>query len=141
MFRRPPRSTLTDTLFPYTTLFRSVLRLAGRFRTIAYAQILANLLRVGLCLGGLWWGGDLCYFVLVWSVAQIFGAVLFFLLAMLELRRTGIHNLAKARIKGINHSFPGIMGFAFSSNLSMTLSTSVQEIGRAACRQRVCTTG
>src|SRR3546814_7334822 len=46
---------------------------------------------------------------------------------MLELRRQGIHNLAKARIKGINHRFPGIMGFAFSSNLSMTLSTSVQE--------------
>src|SRR3546814_6827119 len=27
MIRRPPRSTRTDTLFPYTTLFRSVLRL------------------------------------------------------------------------------------------------------------------
>src|SRR3546814_4539745 len=26
MFRRPPRSTRTDTLFPYTTLFRSVPR-------------------------------------------------------------------------------------------------------------------
>src|SRR3546814_7889450 len=26
MIRRPPRSTLTDTLFPYTTLFRSLLR-------------------------------------------------------------------------------------------------------------------
>src|SRR3546814_10980479 len=25
MIRRPPRSTLTDTLFPYTTLFRSML--------------------------------------------------------------------------------------------------------------------
>src|SRR3546814_1692163 len=25
MIRRPPRSTLTDTLFPYTTLFRSVI--------------------------------------------------------------------------------------------------------------------
>src|SRR3546814_20678026 len=25
MYRRPPRSTRTDTLFPYTTLFRSVL--------------------------------------------------------------------------------------------------------------------
>src|SRR3546814_6886756 len=24
MLRRPPRSTLTDTLFPYTTLFRSL---------------------------------------------------------------------------------------------------------------------
>src|SRR3546814_9975197 len=28
MIRRPPRSTLTDTLFPYTTLFRSRLHLA-----------------------------------------------------------------------------------------------------------------
>src|SRR3546814_17557279 len=26
MIRRPPRSTRTDTLFPYTTLFRAVLR-------------------------------------------------------------------------------------------------------------------
>src|SRR3546814_4928459 len=31
-FRRPPRSPRTDTLFPYTTLFRSVLR-PGRAHT------------------------------------------------------------------------------------------------------------
>src|SRR3546814_2198915 len=30
MIRRPPRSTRTDTLFPYTTLFRSGLFLLGR---------------------------------------------------------------------------------------------------------------
>src|SRR3546814_7336647 len=30
MIRRPPRSTRTDTLFPYTTLFRSALRGRGR---------------------------------------------------------------------------------------------------------------
>src|SRR3546814_1458184 len=45
MIRRPPRSTRTDTLFPYTTLFRSVTawanwrlnipELAKRFRVIA----------------------------------------------------------------------------------------------------------
>src|SRR3546814_17890858 len=29
MIRRPPRSTRTDTLFPYTTLFRSLLRRAA----------------------------------------------------------------------------------------------------------------
>src|SRR3546814_18322910 len=29
MIRRPPRSTRTDTLFPYTTLFRSIGRRAG----------------------------------------------------------------------------------------------------------------
>src|SRR3546814_9594766 len=31
MIRRPPRSTRTDTLFPYTTLFRSEMRVALRF--------------------------------------------------------------------------------------------------------------
>src|SRR3546814_10672833 len=31
MIRRPPRSTRTDTLFPYTTLFRSVLGLHSVF--------------------------------------------------------------------------------------------------------------
>src|SRR3546814_19819626 len=32
MIRRPPRSTRTDTLFPYTTLFRSVVEVvAGAF--------------------------------------------------------------------------------------------------------------
>src|SRR3546814_19719191 len=30
MIRRPPRSTRTDTLFPYTTLFQSILHRAGR---------------------------------------------------------------------------------------------------------------
>src|SRR3546814_4080521 len=30
MIRRPPRSTRTDTLFPYTTLFRSPVREHGR---------------------------------------------------------------------------------------------------------------
>src|SRR3546814_13979757 len=32
MIRRPPRSTRTDTLFPYTTLFRSVARQPARDR-------------------------------------------------------------------------------------------------------------
>src|SRR3546814_15951334 len=32
MIRRPPRSTRTDTLFPYTTLFRSIPRICSRLR-------------------------------------------------------------------------------------------------------------
>src|SRR3546814_11572370 len=31
MIRRPPRSTRTDTLFPYTTLFRSAILAQGHF--------------------------------------------------------------------------------------------------------------
>src|SRR3546814_1171498 len=37
MIRRPPRSTRTDTLFPYTTLFRSLDRGAGRVHRVVDA--------------------------------------------------------------------------------------------------------
>src|SRR3546814_13813736 len=37
MIRRPPRSTRTDTLFPYTTLFRSVVRHVGAGRRPLHA--------------------------------------------------------------------------------------------------------
>src|SRR3546814_9243033 len=48
MIRRPPRSTRTDTLFPYTTLFRSRSR-RGRVGAIAAAENLAGInLFVGL---------------------------------------------------------------------------------------------
>src|SRR3546814_11887891 len=33
MIRRPPRSTLTDTLFPYTTLFRSLKELPAALQS------------------------------------------------------------------------------------------------------------
>src|SRR3546814_1421224 len=39
MIRRPPRSTRTDTLFPYTTLFRSLLS-NGLLRTLAIIAII-----------------------------------------------------------------------------------------------------
>src|SRR3546814_9187389 len=39
MIRRPPRSTRTDTLFPYTTLFRScMLRLSAGMRTVRLSK-------------------------------------------------------------------------------------------------------
>src|SRR3546814_1217748 len=42
MIRRPPRSTRTDTLFPYTTLFRSGLRHRHRFcvrRAVEFREV------------------------------------------------------------------------------------------------------
>src|SRR3546814_12336257 len=46
MIRRPPRSTRTDTLFPYTTLFRSPRRL-GLGPPHALAQLFRALARLG----------------------------------------------------------------------------------------------
>src|SRR3546814_12714344 len=34
MIRRPPRSTRTDTLFPYTTLFRSLTKYFGDYKAV-----------------------------------------------------------------------------------------------------------
>src|SRR3546814_1100460 len=65
MIRRPPRSTRTDTLFPYTTLFRSYCRfvegtgdeLIGRFRAdddSGTAFLVSDAVwRVGASAGGL----------------------------------------------------------------------------------------
>src|SRR3546814_15578942 len=39
MIRRPPRSTRTDTLFPYTTLFRSTLPVINENDTVATSEI------------------------------------------------------------------------------------------------------
>src|SRR3546814_16379043 len=41
MIRRPPRSTRTDTLFPYTTLFRSGVVLAPVYPTIISVMLSA----------------------------------------------------------------------------------------------------
>src|SRR3546814_976636 len=51
MIRRPPRSTRTDTLFPYTTLFRSVkgndsstiVSTSGDGRFVAFVSVATNL--------------------------------------------------------------------------------------------------
>src|SRR3546814_516838 len=62
MIRRPPRSTRTDTLFPYTTLFRSV---GAAFTSTATQHggqettlfsVLTNLLHFGMTIVGLDYG-------------------------------------------------------------------------------------
>src|SRR3546814_18921247 len=45
MIRRPPRSTRTDTLFPYTTLFRSWAQVALGLRPLARIQTALDRLR------------------------------------------------------------------------------------------------
>src|SRR3546814_11493835 len=49
MIRRPPRSTRTDTLFPYTTLFRSHVRAALNDIMVAVGITTINLI---FCAGG-----------------------------------------------------------------------------------------
>src|SRR3546814_4305375 len=49
MIRRPPRSTRTDTLFPYTTLFRSSVRLLDeRIRIVKDTDGVGTRLRISI---------------------------------------------------------------------------------------------
>src|SRR3546814_4044304 len=53
MIRRPPRSTRTDTLFPYTTLFRSLDSLPGAGAEILNDRV-RRLISKGKCGGQEW---------------------------------------------------------------------------------------
>src|SRR3546814_8444075 len=48
MIRRPPRSTRTDTLFPYTTLFRSALESAVGGEALQQRRYGGGLVRLGV---------------------------------------------------------------------------------------------
>src|SRR3546814_3905114 len=48
MKRRPPRSTRTDTLFPYTTLFRSKRMIGGPVEQLAGAACIEDIIGVAL---------------------------------------------------------------------------------------------
>src|SRR3546814_18306580 len=53
MIRRPPRSTRTDTLFPYTTLFRSPLELISLWTLTRCIMVGTALMYVGLPLSSI----------------------------------------------------------------------------------------
>src|SRR3546814_19335424 len=68
MLRRPPRSTRTDTLFPYTTLFRSLTRpgklvLYGSIGLTALLMLLGAV-RIELAIIGIFYLVALCYWVM-----------------------------------------------------------------------------
>jgi O-antigen/teichoic acid export membrane protein len=118
----------TALLFAINGLPTAVLRLAGRFRLVAYGTLFGGGLRLVLCTIGLLMGADLLYFVLVWTVTQIIGALSLLLLAFIELRRQGVRHVASARLRGVTTRFKGIASFTLGSNLELTLRSSANEL-------------
>src|SRR3546814_13661659 len=129
MIRRPPRSTRTDTLFPYTTLFRSL--------SIPYVFWLDR--RLGEPRDGAWQFGRLLIgrgrdidrkllydFFRSWAVKG------FFLAFMISIVPGNWRNVVSAPAGEI---------LANPVNLSLWLIGAmflVDEIGSASCRERVC---
>lgn len=106
----------------------AVLRLAGRFRTIAYVQVTGSVMRLILCAIGALVHGGLLFFICVWTVSQIASSLIFLVISLRELHRQGIRGLHRVPVRGIGTRFPGIMGFAWSSSLSTSIRTSSMEL-------------
>lgn len=105
----------------------AALRFAGRFRTIAYCQIVANVLRA-MGAAYCWWAGyGLMAFMIVWTLCQMMGAAIFFWLGMRALRDQGVTSPFSVSPFGLHRQFDRFLSFGFSTNLSSALRTLTQE--------------
>ncbi len=105
----------------------AALRFDGKFRTLAYIQMLSSILRLILAAIGLYLGFSLLEFVIIWTVCQALDSLLFLWLGMRVIRKKGIPNPLRANPFGLKDRFPGFMSFAWSTNVSGTLRTLTQE--------------
>jgi O-antigen/teichoic acid export membrane protein len=118
----------TVLLFQINGFPTAVLRLAGRFRLVAYASVVGGVVRLALCFGGLLVGAGLGYFVLAWTVSQVVGAVVLLCLALMETRRQGVRQLITAPLRGVTKRFPGLMSFTIGANAELTVRSSASEL-------------
>lgn len=105
----------------------AALRFDGKFRTLAYVQLLSSILRLGMAGVGLYMGYSLLEFVIIWTACQMFDSLLFLWLGMRTIRKQGIPSPLRASSRRLKERFPGFMGFAWSTNVSSTLRTLTQE--------------
>jgi O-antigen/teichoic acid export membrane protein len=118
----------TVLLFQISGTPTAILRLYGRFVSIAYGQVGASLCRVAFCAAGAMIGGGLFEFAVIWITAQIVGGLIVVLFALRELRRNGITAVFKAPLSGVTKRFPGLWRFALSANISLTIRASANEV-------------
>ncbi|KRA79731.1 lipopolysaccharide biosynthesis protein [Altererythrobacter sp. Root672] len=105
-----------------------ILRLAGRFRSIAYLQVVSTAIKLVFCVVAYLAGAGLFEFVLIWTGTQILGSILLLAAALYELARRGLNRIHRASLKGIGMRFPEIWKFIWSTNLSLTAWSSAQQL-------------
>ncbi|GAM06067.1 lipopolysaccharide biosynthesis protein [Novosphingobium sp. MBES04] len=106
----------------------AALRLAGRFRVLAYVQLAAVLLRLTLACLLYVLGREITEFVVAWTVSQLFDSLLFNALGLRTLKQTGIPSPWRADKRHLPSKFPGFLRFAISTNLSSGLRTLTHEM-------------
>src|SRR3546814_18081942 len=128
MIRRPPRSTRTDTLFPYTTLFRS---LGGHLQFLEWLAHSFNTLPVG----GEGLGPDRIGIVLKFSGQLFAGGLMLALAVLLPLLAI---NLA---LGVISRSAPSLHLFAFGFPMTLLAWSVLLGPDERRCGDELFSTG
>jgi O-antigen/teichoic acid export membrane protein len=114
-------------LFSISGAPTAALRMAGRFKLMAYAQPIGPVVRAPLAiLCWIFWP-SLTGFVVAWTIAQITGAIVYIALGWRALAAQSIANPFKQSPRHLARDFPGFVSFAWTTNLSMSLRTMTQE--------------
>ncbi len=106
----------------------AVLRLFGKFRIAAWGPVLGAIVRLAGCAVALTAGAGLTSFAILWSAGQAIGYVCVLALAFRVLRQNGVGGVLGASLSSIRNRFPGIWGFSWSSNISLTLRSSANQL-------------
>lgn len=117
----------TTLLFQINGFPTAIMRLSGRFWLVAYGSQVNTVLRLVLCLIGLLVGAHLMYFVIVWTVTQIFGSLLILALSFVEIRRQGVRHLLSAPLSGMSTRFHGLWTFTIGSNIELSVRSSASQ--------------
>src|SRR3546814_18280859 len=140
MRRRPPRSTRTDTLFPYTTLFRSLWAWTRYTRVGLAISASAENERAVRSLG---WSPDRLA-ALTWTLGGMLGGFAACLAAPLTgLSATTFPIVVTvvgpgAALLGRFHSFPLTLLGGLSICLGEPMATPYSALRQASCRVRLC---
>lgn len=115
------------TLFNIAGVPTAALRLSGQFKMLAYAQVVANVLRIAFAFVCMIQGASIIAFMVAWTAAQTIGSIIVFAAGFRALGMMGISNPLHASRHGLTRDFPGFFGFACSTNLSLTLRVITTE--------------
>ncbi|WP_068078273.1 lipopolysaccharide biosynthesis protein [Novosphingobium lentum] len=103
------------------------LRLNGKFRLLAYVQLISSLIQIIMSVVAMWMGLGLMAFVVIWTVCQMIDSSLFLWLGFRTLKHLCIPSPLRSQWRGLMAKFPGFIRFALSTNISSTLRTLTQE--------------
>ncbi len=134
VFDWPDRTAFATALYSTALLFTvtgaptGMLRLAGKFREIAYLQVASMTVRLALCFVAMIAGWGLMAFVAIWTITHILALLLLIAAGYRVLGDLGVRDFFKEPIGDIRARFPNILRFSLLTNFSLTVRSSSHQM-------------